>query len=96
MEPNRETLQGEVRVGDKKHCFIQLEGTIALLTLAPTVRYTAGHGHFPVDSPSSTPLTHCPTNPNKPHPYIYYETNISCFCISGQGPWWGLVSRLTD
>jgi len=93
MDPNQETLQGEVRVGDKKHCFIQLEGTIALLTLAPTVRYTAGHGPFPVDSTSSTALPHSPTSPTltaimRP---IYH---VSASLVRDLG--WGLISKQTD
>jgi len=87
MEPNQETLQGEVRVGDKKHCFIQLEGTIALLNLAPTVRYTAGHGLFPVDSTSSTPLQHCPTLISIMRS-IY---RVSASLVRDLG--WGLISR---
>ena len=69
MESKRCTLQEEVWVENKKHCFIQLEGTIALLTLAPAVRHTAGHSPFPVDSTSPTLPPHS-TIPQTPplHP----------------------------
>lgn len=64
-----------VRVGDKKPCATHMEATIALLTLAPAVRYTAGHGPFPVHGSTSALISSRTVT-----------SIVRSICLCGHGP----------